>query len=101
VKKRKETINFSRFCDGFTGDYKNNFSYEGKKALFDYLEGYEEETDEELEFDPIALCCDYNEYKDLKEFQSNYGKEYESLEDIEAKTQVIKLNNGGFIIQVF
>lgn len=40
---------------------KDQFSYEGLKALFDYLEDYEEQTGEEIELDVIALCCDYNE----------------------------------------
>lgn len=37
------------------------FSYEGKRALFDYLEGYEESTGDSIELDVIALCCDYTE----------------------------------------
>lgn len=40
---------------------KDQFSYEGLKALFDYLEDYEEQTGEELELDVVALCCDYCE----------------------------------------
>ena len=42
--------------------YKNNFSYDGKKALFKYLEEFEEDTGEKIEFDYIVLCCDYSEY---------------------------------------
>ena len=39
---------------------------------------------------------------DLKEFQKEYGnEEYECIEDIENETTVLKLDNGGFIIQVF
>lgn len=40
---------------------KDQFSYEGLNALFDYLEDYEEQTGEEIELDVIALCCDYAE----------------------------------------
>ena len=35
-----KTIGFCEFCDSFSDTYKNNFSYEGKRALFDYLENY-------------------------------------------------------------
>jgi len=42
-------------------DRRDNFSYEGLNALFDYLEDYEEQTGEEIELDVIALCCDYAE----------------------------------------
>ena len=47
--------------------YKNNFTYEGKRALFDYLENLEEDTGTEIELDTIALCCEYSEYSNLKE----------------------------------
>ena len=42
-------------------DRKENFSYQGLKALFDYFEEYEEATGQEIELDVIAICCDYNE----------------------------------------
>ena len=38
----------------FTNTMINHgFSYEGSKALFEYLTQYEEDCDHELEFDPI------------------------------------------------
>lgn len=40
----KQTVNFSQFCDSFSDTYKDNFSYEGKRALFDYLEDLSEDT---------------------------------------------------------
>ena len=96
----KQSINFSRFCDAFQ-IRKENFSYEGKEALFNYLEQYEEDTGEEIELDVIALCCDYTEYDCLEDFQADYGKEYENLEAIENVTQVIRIADGKFIIQQF
>ena len=49
---------------------------------------------------------EFTEYEDLKEFQSEYydyvaGDKFKSIEEIEEETIVIKLDNGGFIIQVF
>ena len=80
---------------------KGNFSYEGLNALYEYLTNFEEETEKEMELDVIAFCCDYSEYKDLKEFQTDYGKEYKTIEDIEDETQVIPVGEKGFIIQNF
>jgi len=40
---------------------KTNFSYEGLEILFEYLEELEEGTDQEIELDVIALCCDFSE----------------------------------------
>ena len=93
-------ISFSEFADSFTGSYENNFSYEGKRALFDYLEDYEENIDgEEMELDPIAFCCEYTEYENLVELQKNYT-DIKSMEDLENNTVVILIEGTErFIIQ--
>ena len=97
-----QEIGFCQFCDAFRSmDRNENFSYDGKRALFDYLEGFEEDAGKEVELDVIALCCEYSEYGDLAEFQEAYGKEYETIEDIENKTAVIKIGDDSFIIQEF
>ena len=99
-------INFNDFTDGFPVSYQKNFSYEGKRALFDYLEDYEESTGEKIEFDPIALCCEYTEYENLKELKENYDH-IETREELEDTTQVIPIYNINgteserFIIQDF
>lgn len=88
----KQTIDFSQFCDSFWDTYKNNFSYEGKRALFDYLENYEEETGEEIELDIVAICCDYTEFDDLADLQASHP-DIKSIEELEEHTQVIKIDN--------
>jgi len=58
----KQSINFTQFCDAFRdADRNNNFSYDGKRVLFYYLEEYEEDTGQEIELDIIQLCCEYSE----------------------------------------
>ncbi len=58
----KQTISFTDFRDAFrTMDRLDNFSYDGARILFDYLEEIEEDADQEIELDVIALCCDYSE----------------------------------------
>ena len=95
----KQTIGFNQFCDGFRGMNRNdNFTHEGKKALFDFLEDYEEASGEGIEFDVIALCCEYTEYKNLAELQESYS-DIESIEELEEHTTVIKVGNEGLIIQ--
>jgi len=102
----KKTINFSQFCDGFPESYKDNFSYEGKKALYDYFDSYEEETGETIEYDPVAFCCEFTEYEDLKELQKDYA-DIKDIEDLRDNTQVIMIDDykgdetGGIIIQSF
>ena len=97
-----ETVTLNDFIDRFRAfDRYDNFGYEGLKALFEYLEEYEDSTGEQIELDVIALCCDYTFYESLEEFQSEYGDDYQSIEDIENYTQVIMVDDESFIIQAF
>jgi hypothetical protein len=69
----KTTVSRYDFERAFVdADRKENFSYEGLNALFDYLEDYEEQTGEEIELDVIALCCDYSE-DTVKGIARNYS----------------------------
>jgi len=103
-----QTVTFSDFCDAFSDTYKENFTYAGKRALFDYLEEYEESTGEEIELDIVALCCEYTEYEDVAECYDVYNDDRESnelsneemLEWLQDNTQVIEFD-GGVIIQDF
>jgi len=57
-----QRITFFDFCDAFwRADRAEQFSYDGKRALFDHLEQLEEDTGEKIELDVIALCCEYAE----------------------------------------
>ena len=77
----------------------NNFSYEGLQAFFDYIEEYEESTDTEVIFDVIAICCEFTEYKNFEEYQSEYQNEnIKNLDELEEYTQVIRVNKDKFII---
>lgn len=98
----KKTINFQQFCDSFRGDYKDYFSYEGKKALFEYLECQEEITGEQIDFDPIALCVEYAEYANFTEYKEAYGEKVKTIEELEDNTQVIPIEGmERFIIQQY
>lgn len=98
----KQSVNLYDFEQAFKDhERQNNFSYEGLKALFEYLENYEEDTGSELELDVIALCCEYSEYDSLEELQKDYS-DIESIEDLEDHTTVIKIEGSeGFIIQQY
>ena len=79
----KTTVNFSDFVDGFTKleFRKDQFSYDGLKLIFDYLESFEEDGDE-IEFDPVGICSDFTETT-VPEFNSDYGTKFSSIEEIE------------------
>jgi hypothetical protein len=125
----KQTINRSQFIDAFKSweTYANNFSYEGLVALYEYLTDLEDNIDDEIELDVVALCCDYTEYDSaweaMREYQPDdmptiedepdeYGRgmdllelgeaqEKAALEWLEYRTSVIKVEGKGVIIQQF
>ena len=114
----KQQITESKFIDSFNKmNRENNFSIEGRSHLYNYLISYEDDTSE-IELDVIALCCDYNEYKDLKKYLNDYSNTHDKNEDDESeedfneriekeitdKTTLIKFGNDlddGFIIQAY
>jgi uncharacterized alpha/beta hydrolase family protein len=119
IEEIDESLFISRFEDYkrvVTPENKNgNFTYKGLRALFNYLESYEEDTNEKINLDVIALCCEYNEYSDLDEYLKNYSNTHEAKteeeteeefikrieEEINDKTTLIKFENDineGFII---
>lgn len=86
------TINESAFHDAFIDmGRKNQFSYEGRKALFEYLESLAEDTGEPMELDVIALCVDYSE-EALEDIKANYT-DIETLEDLQDNTTVIMVDD--------
>jgi len=96
----KKTINIYDFRDAFhKAGRGNQFTSEGQRALFEYLEGYEEDTGEEIELDVIALCCDFTEYENIAEFWLVYDQEdYPDINAIEYNTEVIMIDEEAFII---
>jgi len=94
----KDTVTENTFTDEMI---KHGFSYEGTKALFEHLSMFEEDCDQELEFDPIAFRCEYDEYKNLEEVKENY-QDIETLEDLQNNTSVIEIpNTDRLIIQAY
>tara|TARA_R100000742_G_C4273388_1_gene92926 strand:- start:867 stop:1163 length:297 start_codon:yes stop_codon:yes gene_type:complete len=97
----KTSINEYEFCRWFEVNRPNNFSYDGRKALYEMLTSYEEDTGEEIEFDPIAFCCEYMEYEDMEEFWLDYDRaEYPNEESIMDATFYWAFGDS-FIIQQF
>lgn len=113
----KTTVSRYDFERAFVdADRKENFSYEGLKALFDYFEDYEEQTAEEIELDVIAICCEYFE-DTAEEIARNYSIDLSDLdpEDDDYKeqcteavrdylnenTQLVGETSTGFVYAIF
>jgi predicted ArsR family transcriptional regulator len=84
----KTTVNFSEFRDSFQEIRPDNFSYEGLKHLFSWLEQYEEDTGEEMELDVIAICCDFSEDY-FQNIADQYGLDLSKYETDEEKQEAV------------
>ena len=80
---------------------QDQFSYEGRAVLFDYLEEYEASTGQELELDVVALCCDYYE-SSTEEIILSYRIDVEGLDDEEQLEAVREylMDNGAYVGEV-
>lgn len=91
----KQTIGLSEFRSAFHNMGRGNqFSYDGLKALFNYLE----EVDEDMELDVIALCCEFKEYEDEEALCSEHGM---TIDEISDRAIVIRADNGAVIVSQF
>jgi hypothetical protein len=112
----KATLSTSQAADLLKADSNAKWSRSGARALVEYLEELESDTGTEIEFDAVAIRCDYSEYDSALqaaldqgyEPNPNLGEEEQSEEDKEAdalswlqdQTQVIEFE-GGVIIASF
>lgn len=122
----KMTINEWDMKRIFVGCGRDYYSMNGLKTLLEYFD----EIDENIEFDPIAICCDCTEYGEygaicsFKDLINDYGylysdeeyrddnliaiSEYDEnsyiealLEKLEEHTTVLCVCNGNYIVFTF
>jgi len=79
----KTTVSFYNFERAFVDmDRSENFTYDGLKLLYDYLEDLGEDSGEEIELDVIAFCCEYQE-DEYREIAIAYDIDISDCEDDE------------------
>lgn len=110
----KITLTESEFINRFLA-IRGNFSREALAALFEHLGELEREMQEEVEFDPIAICCDWTEYASALECaEGQYGFDATDYKDERAdkneeaamvflcdQTTVLELASGGVVVLNF
>lgn len=68
-----QTVNKYEFRQAFYNfERQNQFSGAALEEIFDYLESYSEDTGEDVEFDVIAICCDFQELS-IEDFVQEYS----------------------------
>ena len=104
------TLTTTEAADLLLQDSNGAWSYAGARALVEYLEDYEENS-APIEFDRVAIRCEFSEYSSATEAAANYDFEPEPGDDeetteaaalkyLEDNTQVIQFD-GGVIIQAY
>ena len=86
----RQEITESQFVDEIVGDEYNSMSYEGARALYEYLEEMEDNGGEEMSFCKADIRCQYTEYENIEEVQEDYN-DIKTLADL---TQVIFVYTG-------
>ena len=106
----KITLTESEFINRFLA-IRGNFSREALRVLFAHLEELERDCGEEVEFDPIGICCDWTEYASALEAAEAYGFKAKETEDERAdkseddaiaflrdETAILELSSGRIVV---
>ena len=94
------TVTEWEFIDGMRKAV--DWDIETMRALFEWLESLEDDTGENIEFDPIALRCSWTEHDSVKAFNEDTTSAFETVEDLSEHTQVIEVTgNNKILVQEF
>ena len=104
----KQTLTTDQAANLLVADDNAGWSYAGARALVEHIEQVEEDTGEAIEFDCVALRCEFAEYESAREAAEECGWEPDedtdsedaALEWLTDRTTAITFN-GGVIIQRF
>jgi hypothetical protein len=105
----KTTVTEYTFIREFIAIRPDQFSVPALRALFDYYEDCEQGSGEELEFDPIAICCDWTEYASAIEAAEAYGWTHDAdvdadlnqaraLDHLRENTQVLEAGDNYLVL---
>jgi len=77
----KKTLSKYDIANELVQDENANWSSAGALALAEFLEEYEENTGEEIEFDRVAIRCDFSEYSRLEDWALDYFSDSKQASD--------------------
>ena len=113
----KKTLGNSEAVRLLMNDECARWSREAAQAIVDHIEEIEESTEQEIEFDPVAIRCDFSEFESATEAASEYGWQFDgddgeddlehrkvcsALDFLEGHTLVMQLpKSDGVVIQNF
>ena len=87
----KNTLNTSEAASLLMADDNAAWSMAGAFALVEHLEEYEEDCGTEIEFDRVALRCEYSEYESLREWARCYFTDEQLAEMLDCPLKVAEM----------
>lgn len=103
-------VTLSDFRDAFRSNgRKDQFSYDGLRVIFDYMEELEDSIGESIELDVVAICCDYAEMTPEEVIEA-YSIPYDAATDdlwdtvrdyLEDRTSILGETNDTFVFAQF
>ena len=90
------TLSTNEVVEILLADEFAHWTYEGARALAEWLEELEGSNGEPLALDTVALRCQFNEYSSIGEVEDAYAihPEVDSLEWLNDRTIVIEFESG-------
>ena len=64
------------FHAAFKAVRPENFTFFGRRALFEHFEQIEQDIGEPITLDVIAICCDYTQYDSIEEYNGVYNTQF-------------------------
>ena len=87
----KNTLNTSEAASLLMSDKNAAWSMAGAFALVEYLEQIEEDCDTEIEFDHVAIRCEYSETESLQEWARCYFTDDQLAELLDCPLKVAEM----------
>jgi len=99
----KRTLTKSEMIADLLQDDYANWTDEGARALVEWLQALEEDTGTEMEYDRVAIRCEWDEYPSALAAAKSYGipatDENTARLILEDRTALIEVPGGGVIVQ--
>ncbi len=101
----KQTLTTSEIAHRLLADENAAWSYGGAHALAEHLEQIEDDMGGDMEFDRVAIRCDFSEHKTAREAADQYdwkpdedddedAQEASALQYLQDRTEVIEFADG-------
>lgn len=95
----KITLTEHLFIEEFKKIRPDNFTMVSLSHLYYWYEELEDAGEDQIEFDPIAICCEWCEFDTEQEAIDYY--DLDNIEQLEDNTSIISTEEGKLLVMVY